>query len=410
MGKSRIHRAMIEVGLLICILTLAISGCTEATPTPDTVTITLAHPDYRTEYLKSIVSEFSETYPHITVELRNPGYDDADVFEVSPLAGRDKLGQGEVLSLDPIINQDQAFDPADFYPGTMGLFRSAGKTWAIPAGVDLMVMYYNQDLVDRYNAPQPEAGWTWDDFLSTALAVRDPEAEVFGYIPAPNGFDPFLFIYQHGGRLLDDLENPTYVIFNDPLAIEAVEWYAKLRTEHEVTPTLEQRQKIFAQGKRGAYRSILQGRIAMWMQMLSEWPQFSRAKEMNVSLGVVPLPGDARYFTAAMVNAYAISAETQYPNECWQLVAFLSKQIPRNVMPARKSLAESNEYEQLVGQEVAVAARSSIEAATLVSQDIMEFGEEMGAFFQAVESVMDERSTAKEAMSQLQRQYGQSGP
>lgn len=407
MGDSKIHRALIEVRLLCSLLAVALSGCAEATPTPDTVTITLAHPAFRSEHFKSMVNEFSEIYPHIIVELRNSGYDDADVFEVNPFAGRDQLGQGEVLSLDPIINQDQSFDPADFYPGTMGLFRSEGKTWAVPTGVDLVVMYYNQDLVDRYNAPHPEVGWTWDDFLDTALAVRDPEAEVFGYVPTPHTFGPLLFIYQHGGRLLDDLENPTYITFDDPLAIEAVEWYAKLTTEHEVTPTLEQIQKLFARGMRSAYQGVLQGRAAMWMGMLSEWAELSRAQELNLSLGVVPLPSDARSFTAATVNAYAISAETQYPNECWQLVAFLSKQIPRNLVPARKSLTESAEYEQLVGHEVAVAARSSIEAATLVSQDIVQFGAAMGAFFQAVESVMDARSTAEEAMSQLQRQYGQ---
>jgi len=401
MGDSKIHRAMIEVGLLFCLLAVTLLGCTEATPTPEPVTITLADPDSRTEYFKALVNEFSELYPHITVELRRPGNDDADVFQVSPLSGREQ--QGEVLSLDPIINQDQAFDPADFYPGTMGLFRSEGKTWAIPAGVDLMVMYYNQDLLDRYNAPQPEIGWKWDDFLATALAVRDPEAEVFGYVPAPHGFDPFLFIYQHGGRLLDDLENPTHITFDDPLAIEAVEWYANLTTVHKVTPTLEQIKKFFARGR----QSILQGKVAMWMGMLSEWAELSRAQEMNLNLGVVPLPGDARSFTAAMVNAYAISAETQYPDECWQLVAFLSKQIPGNLMPARKSLVEAAAYEQLVGNEIAVAARSSMENAVLISPDLVVFVDSLGAFIEAVEDVMAGRSTAEEAMSQLQRQYGQ---
>ena len=407
MRDSKNHRAMIEVGLLFSLLAVLLLGCTQATPTPEPVTIALAHPDYQTEYFKSMVNEFSEIYPYITVELHNRSYDDADVFEVNPLAGRNQLGQGEVLSLDPIINEDQSFNPADFYPGTMGLFRSEGKTWAIPAGVDLVVMYYNQDLVDRYNAPQPEAGWTWDDFLNIALAVRDPEAEVFGYLPTPQTFGPLLFIYQHGGRLLDDLQNPTYITFDDPLAIEAVEWYTKLTTEYEVTPTQKQIQKFTAGGRRNAYQTILQGKVAMWMGMVSEYAQLTQAQELNVNLGVVPLPGDARSFTAAMVNGYAISAETQHPDECWQLTAFLSKQIPRNLAPARKSLAESAAYEQLVGKEIAVAARSSIENAVLVTPNLVAFGEPVGAFFEAIDGIMDGRSTAEEAMSQLQRQYGQ---
>jgi len=41
--------------------------------------------------------------------------------------------------------------------------------WAIPAGVDMLVMFYNQDLFDQYDVPYPEVGWTWGDFLDTAL-------------------------------------------------------------------------------------------------------------------------------------------------------------------------------------------------------------------------------------------------
>ena len=63
----------------------------------------------------------------------------------------------------------------------LAVYAVEGKTWAIPSGMNPLVVYYNQDLFDQYGVPYPENGWTWDDFLSVALAIRDPEAGVFGY-------------------------------------------------------------------------------------------------------------------------------------------------------------------------------------------------------------------------------------
>jgi len=48
-----------------------------------------------------------------------------------------------------------------------------------------------------------------------------------------------------------------------------------------------------------------------------------------------------------------------------------------------------------------------MENAVLISPDLVVFVDSLGAFIEAVEDVMAGRSTAEEAMSQLQRQYGQ---
>ncbi len=398
------------IGMAFCLLATSLSGCADPTPTPEPVTVRLAHRDFQTEHYKALVQEFTELHPHITVELRNPSLGDADIFAVSPLSASGQQEPDNALSLDPFIRQDQSFDLPDFYPGTVELFRSEGQTWGIPVGVDIIVMYYNQHLLDRNDAPYPEIGWTWDDFLDIALAVRDPGAEVFGYLPTLHTFGAFSFIYQHGGRLFDDLENPTRTAFDDPLTIEAVEWYAKLITEHNVAPTPEQTQTIFGGSERSVYRGIIEGKAAMWMGMLSEWAELSRVPGWDINLGIVPLPSDARSVTAAMVEGYAVSAETQHRDASWRLITFLSRQMPRTLMPARKSLAESEAYEQLVGDEVASAARSSMESAVLITPDLVRFGEALGLFFEAVEEVIDGHSTAEEALSRVQRQCEQWGP
>jgi hypothetical protein len=132
----------------------------------------------------------------------------------------------------------------------------------------MLVLYYNRDLFDAYGVPYPESGWTWDDFLDKAKALRDPEASVFGYGVADQYIDPLPFIYQHGGRILDDMQNPTRTTFDDPLTVEAVEWYAGLILDHNVAPT---RNQVLGSPFNGSVQAgVYLNKVGMWIGWLSE--------------------------------------------------------------------------------------------------------------------------------------------
>ena len=47
-------------------------------------------------------------------------------------------------------------------------------------------------------------------------------------------------MYQNGGKIIDDLQNPTKVIYDDPQTIEALQWYDELFILHDAAPTGEQ--------------------------------------------------------------------------------------------------------------------------------------------------------------------------
>lgn len=148
-----------------------------------------------------------------------------------------------VQHADPLIQKfDErhphiTFDLSDFYPGTVGFFTSSDKMWAIPTGADVGAMSYDQDLFDQYGVSYPEIGWTRDDFLDKALALRDPEAGVFGYgMNRPSLDDALWLVYLHGGQIVDDLQNPTRTTFDDPLNVEALEWYADLLYQSGFVP------------------------------------------------------------------------------------------------------------------------------------------------------------------------------
>jgi len=392
----------------ICLMVVSLSACGgEASPTPEPVTITFAYFDTDASYYEALVQGFNERYPHITVELTESNGDQADVFVNSVFALSYLQEQGNILNMGPFIEQDASFDLSDFYPSTVALLTREGKTWAIPAGVNMVVLYYNQDLFDQYGVPYPEAGWTRDDFLDRALALRDPGASVFGYAPIDAFFDALSFIHQHGGWILDDVSNPTRPALDDLLTIEAVEWYASLIHEHNVAPTRDQLyDKDFGNTmESGVYLN----KVGMWLGWLSErgggggmeatWPG-----KWKMRWGIAPVPRDARTSTLAVVDGYFISSQAQHPEACWRWVSFLSEQMPRDSVPARKSLVESAAYEQLVGHDVAAVARASLEDAVLLSPRLTQFGHVFGAFGRALDRIVSGRSAPQEAMVQAQRE------
>jgi ABC-type glycerol-3-phosphate transport system substrate-binding protein len=73
-------------------------------------------------------------------------------------------------------------------------------------------------------------------------------------------------------------------------------------------------------------------------------------------------------------------------------------------MPARRSLAESSDYEELVGAEVAATARASIENAIIVNpMNVGQFGDIMDDFGEALSDILQGFKTPAEAMDELQR-------
>ena len=392
--------------LLLLILPI-VSACTEAAPPAEPVTITFAY-DGPVAYYEPLILEFNEIYPHITVEMVT-SQDNADVFVLTPFDMGGLLEENAILSLDPFIEQDESFDLPDFYAGTIELCSRGGRVWAVPIEVLVRVIYYNKDLFDTYNIPYPGFEWTWDDFLTTALALRDPGANIFSYAETDGFLDSLAFIYQHGGGIIDDVQNPTRATLDDPLAIEALEWYAALIHEHDVALTERDRYRVGGSLESGVYL----GQIAMWTGWFAErggvggiesdWPA-----EWKMRWGMIPLPRDAQSAMPAFVFGHAISAQAGNPDACWQWITFLSQQVqtPYNMTPARRSLVESAGYEQFVGGDAAAVARQSMQGAVLLSPEMIDFIP-FGAYFNAIDAITSGRSTPQEAMTRAQQEAGQ---
>jgi multiple sugar transport system substrate-binding protein len=396
--------------MVICPLLVSLTGCAQpATAPPEPVTISFAYPDWYGEHFDALVDEFHELNPHITVELnavprmvyvQSFWAGDADAFVGATRLSNLRMMQDQdlIMDLSPFMQSDAAFNPEDFYAGKAAFLTDEGRIWGVPFGSSMTVMYYNRDLFDRYGVAYPQIGWTWDDFLNAALSLRDPDADVFGYV-VTRPEQTANFIYQHGGRLYDDLRGPTTPTYNEPLTVEAMTWYADLFHEHDVVPTPDQLRVAFGGNvDDGAYIAIRNGQAGMWMGEL--WQQGGRRRmggsEWEFAWGMAPLPRDDQAATLVTTEQLFIFADARNPNECWQWLSFVSQHYPPDwLAPMRSSLGESEDYETLVSDEVAAIVRASMPDIIAISPQA---DGEMGAFRQVVDRIVTGRNTPQEAM------------
>jgi multiple sugar transport system substrate-binding protein len=422
--QTRTGRAALAA-VFLCLLALSHAGCSPFAriPTPEAVTIAFSCAERDQEYYERLVYKFGEQYPHITVELRprgRQGQGPTEAGEVDALIApegtlRELHAQGDLLDVQPFIETDLGLDLDDIHPGAMALFSYRGETWALPAGLDVDVMYYNQDLFDQYGVPYPWIGWTWDDFLYAALALRDPDAAVYGYVTTgttvnPTYWDALDFIAGYGGRIFDHPVEPSRTTFDDPLVVDALDWYARLYHEHDVAPTPKEAQTTLRSGspiQYAFYEGIFRGRVGMWIMPFSEqggayWPN-----QWEMRWGMALMPRGAQEVTFPDGEGYAISAHTAHPQACWQWIAYLSKEMPNRLIPARTSHLESIEYTEAVGSDAAAVARASLEVASLDRPAPWVYDEFAGVyelFSQAVDKVISEDWLPREALDWAQQE------
>lgn len=400
---------VIVMAMLGLVTILALCACRRATPTPQPpVTITFACPDDDLGHYEALAQAFKAEHPDLAIRivpkraaaLAALGPSDADVFVVSPPLGP-LIQRGALLGLNRWAEAAQPPLRDDLYGCAREAFSRNGELWAMPLGVDPVLMFYNKDLFDARNIPYPKPGWTWEDFVHAAQALRDYRQGVYGYAAGLWRQEPWLFILQHGGRVFDDWQRPTRVALDDPRTVEAMQWYSDLVFRLDISPTLQEASDAFG-GPQGLYSGILDGKFAMWPGRFSA--RLFPARQAKLNWGVTVLPHGERPATLADVQGVAISAQTQHPQEAWEWVDFLSHQVPGRLAPARRSVAASPAFERQAGADAAAVVRAALENALVVPQEPAELYRTLtDVWNKAFEDIMTGRFAPAEALRQAQQ-------
>jgi hypothetical protein len=167
-----------------------------------------------------------------------------------------------------------------------------------------------------------------------------------------------------------------------------------------VAPTREQLADELESGLDGELAAKQQGKVAMWVDWYGERDLVAGLLRDRQRWGIATFPADRRGGTYALGRGFCITTQAADPQTAWQLVSFLSRQLPENGFPARRSVAVSESYIQREGEEDAAVAAASMENAVLLSPFMMMgFSAPVEKLDYALGHIADRRATVIEALS-----------
>ncbi len=212
--------------------------------------------DDRFHWMKSRIAEFEAAHPGVEIELVEvpwaelgqklniaiAGMDWPDLAPVDISGGAIKLKQLEQGVIEPLDDYFTKDELADFFPGALEAYTYKEHLYGIPSSMTVHAMLLNLDIFEERGVEPPVNGkWTWDEFVEKMQKLtfdrdNDGKIDVYGFSTyiMPGYYEAWPFLMMDGARpLSEDGEEYT---FDSPEAISALEKFASLKFEYDVSP------------------------------------------------------------------------------------------------------------------------------------------------------------------------------
>ena len=280
---------------------------------------------------EEIIGKFMEENPDIEVELQLTPWNqywtklDAaagagtapDVFWMNVYLPK-YTDAGILEPLDSYFEKD-GLDKANWAPAMMQLYNDKGVQYAMPKGMDVVVVAYNKGIFDKYGVEYPQEGWTWDDFTAKGAELRDAIAAAGGEeYPLAMEIDEAQPSYtqlliQEGLVIYTDDGLDTDL--DDPLAVSAFADLVKLMDD-KIMPEY----KVLSDTK--ATDLFMSEKAAMiyvgsWKASVLDSASFAS------NIGLVPMPTRLNGNCALGGISYAMSAYSENKDAAWKLISYL---------------------------------------------------------------------------------------
>jgi multiple sugar transport system substrate-binding protein len=283
---------------------------------------------------EAVVAAFEAANPNVSVEIQHvPGQGDffarlttgfaagdpPDVFLINYRNYSQFAARGVLEPIGPRLRESTVLAEDQFYPGPFEAFTRDGELYCMPQNVSSLVVYYNRDLFEAAGLPLPAAGWTWEEFLVAAKALTvdtngDGVADQHGLGVEPSLIRFTPFIWQAGGELVDDLDNPTELTIDTPEARAGIEWFIDLSLVHKVVPT---EAEVLAEDDESRF---MNGTTAMLLQSRRVVPTLREIE--GFVWDVAPLPVGQEAAGVLHSDAYCLSSTTEDKDAAWAFIEF----------------------------------------------------------------------------------------
>lgn len=232
--------------------------------------------------------------------------------------------KGIYLELDDTIASDPPPDFDDIYPTVLTGNQFEGKTFNLPDYVHPggnIAVNYNKQILEEKGLPEPQDGWTMDDWKELAMACADPENGVFGL-----GFDSMsaMHYYSNVSRCWGDPASTESWIMDEegktlsldtPIQKEVAMWYLEL-LEKGIAPRKadyieDSAGNIFVAGLNATHASTT-GNVAQFKAKIGG--------KFETDAALLPVGSKGRQGTCYSGNHYLINSQTEHPEEAYELL------------------------------------------------------------------------------------------
>lgn len=299
------------------------------------VDVTLSHIPSQNDYRTRLASDFAAGTP-------------PDVSLLSYRRFGAFAAAGQLTPLGSYLDDSDLFTREDFYPITLAAFTWGGELMCIPQNISSLVVYYNRDLFAAAGIPEPADDWTWDDFLSAAQALTrdldgDGVTDQYGAGVEASLYRISPFIWQNGGRIVDDPANPSQLGLTREPSLVAFEWFVALQTEHGVVPDREAEASIDSETR------FIQGTTAMYLNSRRGTPTYRESATFDWD--IAPLPRGQQAAGVLHSDAYCLSAAAANKDAAWEFIEFANSPEGQTIIahsgrtvPSLIAVAESDAF------------------------------------------------------------------
>ncbi|MDR6289215.1 MULTISPECIES: ABC transporter substrate-binding protein [Inquilinus] len=317
---------------LTAILGLAVAaGAASLSVTPaqaEPVTLTWqmwASTDAEVAAWKHVAEMVTAKHPDIKVELRTAPWRDYWTKLPTFVASNQLADIVSIQSLR-LPNFTTIFEPLAEYASKSGLdlgqfdrsiiegMSADGQLYALPYDFGPFMLFYNQDLFEKYQVPLPKPGWTQAEFLAAAKALTRDGNYGFG----ATSVDYWLpFVLSDGANYLTaDGE----LNFTDPALQQVFQSWVELVTKDKVAPVIAASGQPSNEIIGGRFAS---GNVAMYFD--GPWSLINKRKSVTFHIGLAPVPaGKSGSVTLTAGSGFGIAKTSQHKQEAWEAIQILT--------------------------------------------------------------------------------------
>lgn len=323
-----------------------------------------------TESVKQGLEEFMKQNPNIKVEYTPVAGDyraklltmmagnaAPDVFFIAADYYNSFQERGVLYDLTEYFNQSMNIE--EFIPLTREKMLLDGKIYGISSCNVSPVLFYNKNIFDEaglaYPPSDPDKAWSWDKFVDIAQQLtienngRVQQYGAYGFRVDWGWIFPVM-VHSNGGRVFND--DYTELLLDSPEAKEALIEIKNLQTTYGAAPQAA----VLEQSGMNAAQMLQTGRVAMLAE--GSWA-LQQLSDMNFPVGIGVLPKFNKPSTVGQAHLHSVWSKTDYPDEAWKLVKFLSSQKYQNKLinsglwlPNRMDMYKEENFDTWMNPEV----------------------------------------------------------